>query len=62
MVGELHSETGVHSGRSEVTLNFGARWELSERYTLLMSAGSDLHNDLEDQSSLLTYLGLQVNL
>jgi hypothetical protein len=62
VVGELHDEADVHSSRSELTLNFGARWQLSDRYTLLVSAGSDLHNSLEEQSSLLTYLGLQVNL
>jgi hypothetical protein len=62
LIGELHDESDVHSGRSELTLNFGARWQLSQRYTLLVSAGSDLHNSLEEESSLLTYLGLQVNL
>jgi hypothetical protein len=62
VIGELHEEADVHSGRSELTANFGARWQLSERYTLLVSAGTDLHNSLEDESSLLTYLGLQVNL
>jgi len=62
VIGELHEEADVHSNRSELTLNFGARWQLSERFTLLASAGSDLHNSLEEESSLLTYLGLQVNL
>jgi len=62
LVGEVHDEAEVHSGRSEVTLNFGARWKWSERFTLLASAGTDLHNGLEDSSSLLAYLGLQINL
>lgn len=62
LVGEVHDEAEVHSGRSEVTLNFGARWKWSERFTLLASAGTDLHNGLEDRSTLLTYLGLQINL
>jgi hypothetical protein len=62
LIGELHNEADVHSGRSALTLNFGARWRLSEHYTLLVSAGTDLHNSLEEESALLTYLGLQVNL
>jgi hypothetical protein len=62
VVGEVHDEAEVHTGRSEVTLNFGARWKWSERVTLLVAAGTDLHNGLEDKSALLTYLGLQINL
>lgn len=61
-VGELHNEADVHSGRDELTLNFGTRWEMSERFTLLLSAGTDLHNSLEPKSTLLTFLGVQTNL
>ena len=43
VVGEVHDEAEVHTGRSEVTLNFGARWKWSERVTLLVAAGTDLH-------------------
>ena len=62
IMGELHGERDAHSSRSELTLNFGTRWELSKRYTLLVSAGTDLHNDLDDKASLISYIGLQTNL
>jgi hypothetical protein len=62
LLGELHEEKDVHSGRNELTANFGARWELSERFKLLASAGTDLHNGLDQKAVLLTYLALQINL
>jgi hypothetical protein len=68
---ELHDETAVHGG-SEVIANFGARWDFSERYTLLLSAGRDVHDGLIHDSvihdsrgatnTLLTYTGLQIRL
>ncbi len=62
LLGELHEEKDVHSGRNELTANFGARWEWSKRYSLLASAGTDLHNGLDQKAALLTYLALQINL
>jgi hypothetical protein len=47
---------------NELTLNCGTRWELSKRFTLLVSAGTDLHNDLDQKASLISYIGLQTNL
>jgi len=41
-------------------LNFGARLDLSENYTLLLSAGRDLHNTLSQTNTLLSYVGLQM--
>ena len=62
LVGELHGERDAHSGRHELTLNFGTRWELSKRFTLLASVGTDLHNDLDQKASSISYIGLQTNL
>lgn len=62
LIAELHAESAVHDRGDELTANFGLRWKLSDRCTLLASAGTDLHNSLEDKSTLLTYLGLQLNL
>ena len=62
IIGELHGERDVDSGRNELTLNFGTRWELSKRFTLLVSAGTDLHNDIGDKVSSISYIGLQTNL
>ena len=62
IMGELHGERDAHSSRNELTLNFGTRWELSKRFTLLVSAGTDLHNDLDQKATLISYVGLQTNL
>lgn len=62
LVGELHREGDVHSGRYELALNFGARWELSKRCTALVSAGTDLHSTLEQKAALIGYVGIQTNL
>lgn len=62
VIGELHREGDVHSGRAELTMNFGTRWEMSKRFTLLVSAGTDLHNGLDQKASLISYVGLQTNL
>jgi hypothetical protein len=60
LLAELHDEAAVHQSQDELILNFGARWDFSEHYTLLMSAGRDLHNTLSETNTLLTYLGLQM--
>lgn len=61
LIAELHDEAAVHGDGDELALNFGARWTLSERCTILASAGTDLHNGLGDRVSALAYLGLQLN-
>jgi hypothetical protein len=60
LIAELHEEEAVQSTQDELILNFGSRWDLSEKYTLLLSAGRDLRNTLGTPNSLLTYLGLQM--
>jgi len=62
IIGELHDERDAHSSRNELALNLGARWELSKRYTLLVSAGTDLHNGFDHKTSLISYVGIQTNL
>ena len=62
VIGELHAERDAHSSRNQLTLDFGTRWELSKRYTLLVSIGTDLHNGLDDKASLISYVGIQTNL
>ncbi len=62
VVAELHDEAAVNHGGGELIMNYGARWDFSERYTLLLSAGRDLHNSLSETSSLITYAGLQMRL
>lgn len=60
LIAELHDETAVHRSQDELILNFGARWDFSERYTLLLSAGRDLHNTWSEKNTLMTYAGLQM--
>jgi hypothetical protein len=56
---ELHEEIAVNQSRQEQILNFGARYDFSEHYTLLLAAGRDLRNTLDKTNTLLTYVGLQ---
>ena len=61
MIAELHKEMAKHQAQNELILNFGARYDFSERYTFLVSAGRDLHNTFGDTDTLLTYVGLQMH-
>jgi hypothetical protein len=62
LLAELHDEADLGFHHDELILNLGARYEMSERYSLLFSAGTDLHNGLDAPSSLLTYLAIQIRL
>ncbi|MBV8665260.1 MAG: hypothetical protein JO269_02140 [Burkholderiaceae bacterium] len=62
VIAELHDEVAVHATQNELIFNIGARYELSERYTLLFSAGHDLRNTLGEKNMLMTYVGLQLHL
>jgi hypothetical protein len=62
LLAELHDEADLGFHHDELILNFGARYDWSDRYSLLMSAGTDLHNGLDAKSNLLTYLALQIRL
>ena len=57
---ELHDEAALGFGSDALTLNFGTRWVLADCCTLLASAGTDLHNGLEDKRTFRSYLGVQV--
>ena len=57
---EWHTTTDEKAGRSEQTINFGSRYDLSEHATLLIAIGSDVSDTLGPKVSLLTYLGIQL--
>ena len=59
---ELHAEAGGRFQRAAWAANVGLRHDLSERCTLLMSLGRELHNARDARASLLVYLGLQTRL
>jgi hypothetical protein len=60
VMAEMHDEKAVNSSQEELIANLGARCDLSEHYTLLVSAGRDLRNTLTERNTFLSYLGLQV--
>ena len=62
VLAELHDEADLGFHHDELIFNVGARYDWSDRYSLLISAGRDLHNGLSDTSTLLTYLALQIRL
>ena len=61
LMAELHDEAAVHASQDELILNLGARLDLSEHYTLLLSTGRDLHNTLTPTNTFLSYVGLQMH-
>ena len=60
VMAELHDEKTVNSSQEELIADLGARWDLSENATLLVSAGRDLRNTLTEKNTFLSYLGLQM--
>ena len=60
LIAELHDESALNKPQDELILNFGTRWDISKQYTLLLSAGRDLHNTLCITNTSLAYLGLQI--
>lgn len=62
VMAELHATADRSATAYELTANFGARLNFSERYSLLVSAGRDLHDGLETKASLVAYVAWQVHL
>lgn len=58
VISELHDEAARAAG-NELAFNLGTRWEMSDDYTLLFSAGRDLHNTLTHSYVRRLYLGVQ---
>jgi hypothetical protein len=59
-IAELHDEAAVHQHQDELIVNFGTRWAWSADYSILFSAGRDVHNTLNQTNTLMSYLGLQI--
>jgi hypothetical protein len=59
VLAELHDESALSGARDQLTLNLGLRWNFSLQYSLLVSAGRDLHDSLGPASRLISYLGIQ---
>jgi hypothetical protein len=59
---EVHVNASDGFQGSEVILNAGTRIDLTKRTTLLLAVGRDTRSSLGPETTLLTYLGLQVRL
>ncbi|MBI3530851.1 MAG: transporter [Betaproteobacteria bacterium] len=60
LLGELHATTDHSFHHGDTVLNFGLRKKLSERLTLLASAGAGLRNS-DERTELVGYAGLQMH-
>lgn len=61
LMAELHGVTQGRGTGHELTVNIGARQELSEHITLLASLGHDVHASSGEDRRLIGYFGLQFN-
>ena len=59
---EMHDEADVHLHRDELIVNLGARVDVSERASLLLSVGRDLNNGLGATNTFLSYAAIQLHL
>lgn len=59
---EAHLTSSERFRGSELILNAGSRYDLSEHATLLVALGRDARNSLGPRLSLLTYLGIQIRI
>jgi hypothetical protein len=59
---EVHFNSSDDLQKSETTVNFGTRYDLSENATLMLAIGKDTGNSLGPPISLLSYVGVQVRL
>jgi hypothetical protein len=59
---ELHARASEGFEQSALVLNFGTRIAIADLGVMLISAGRDLHNHLEDEASFSGYVGWQITL
>jgi hypothetical protein len=57
---EVHDERLITAARDELLVNVGTRVKLSQHFNLLLSAGRDVHNSIDQPANLLLYVGLQL--
>lgn len=61
LLGEISGITGQDFENDELVFNIGARWELSETNTLLISAGRSFRDSASREPEFLLYTGIQFN-
>ena len=62
LLAEFHDEGSTDLARNQAIVNLGLRWDATPRYTLLLSAGRDVHDSLAETQTFLAYVGLQLHL
>ncbi len=55
---EVHERFAPHT--SQTLVNLGARWKLSESFSILAAAGREFGRHADDQQRALIYLGVQI--
>ncbi len=61
LLGEVSGMTGQDFDNDELVFNIGARWELNEINTFLISAGRSFRDSASDEPEFLLYTGIQFN-
>jgi hypothetical protein len=56
---EVAGTAAEHFDRSQLTANLGVSYELSERTSVMLSLGRELHNHDEPKATFLGYVGVQ---
>jgi hypothetical protein len=59
LMGEFHGTALDHFEQDDLVVNIGARYQLSEGYALLLSAGRSIHSDNTPRATFLSYTGIQ---
>jgi hypothetical protein len=62
LLAEARDEAGIGFHRDELIVDFGLHLDLSDHYSLLLSAGRDVHNGFAAPNTLLTYAAIQLHL
>jgi hypothetical protein len=61
LIGEIHGTSLDHFRKDDLILNVGARYQISEGHTLLLSAGRSLYDESTARVTFLSYVGIQFN-
>jgi hypothetical protein len=59
LLAELHDSYSLGSRTDAMVINFGGRWGLTKRYTLLGSLGTGIRGASDEKAALLSYIGIR---
>ena len=61
VIGEIHGAALDHFRQDDLILNVGTRYQITEGYMLLLSAGRSIHDDNTARVTFSSYVGVQFN-